>query len=227
MGPLPRAVTLNLDGDGRFLLMFVLLFFVGGGIALGWQCYGEVQQFQDRALLRSNGHVVVGTVTPPSRCCTYYRFNVDGRSYQGKAEEPLFTSVISHVSDQILIRFLPSNPAINHPDSWEWSLYCGLDYMILVTLSWVMGSVALIALCRDRNLVRKGRVAEAIVTSCVRRDRLFHIEYEFRAVDGTPMKGHADRKEESEAGARVWVLYLPELPKRNDLYPLLFFDVAG
>src|SRR5580693_1509947 len=95
MGPLPRAVTLNLDGDGRFVLIVVLMFFVGGGIALGWQCYYELQQFQNRALLRRNGHVVVGTVTPPSRCCTYYRFNVGGKSYQGKAEEPLFPSVTS------------------------------------------------------------------------------------------------------------------------------------
>jgi hypothetical protein len=40
------------------------------------------------------------------------------------------------------------------------------------------------------------------------------------------MEGNLDANE-SEAGARVWVLYLPERPRRSDLYPLLFVNVAG
>jgi hypothetical protein len=61
-GPLPRTVTLN-DSDGRYLLVGVLLFFVGGSIWLGWKGYDDIRQFKHRALLRSDGHVVVGEVT--------------------------------------------------------------------------------------------------------------------------------------------------------------------
>jgi Protein of unknown function (DUF3592) len=226
-GPLPRAVTLNLDGDTRYLLWIVLLFFVGGGVLLAWLCSDDFQQFQNRAVLRRNGRVVVGTVTKPSRCCTNYRFGVGGSPYQGKAREPLFQSKFSHPSDQILIRFLPSNPAINHPDSWEWTVYVGLEYIVLLAFFWTMGGLALVFLCRDRTLARKGNVASGVVTGCVLKDGLFHTEYEFRTADGTPMKGHIDRKEEYETGTRVWVLYLSQRPRRKDLYPLLLFDVAG
>jgi hypothetical protein len=72
-----------------------------------------------------------------------------------------------------------------------------------------MGGVALLSLCRDRTLARKGKVASGIVTSCVAKDGYFYIEYEFRTTDGAPMNGNADRKEEHEVGAGVWVLYLP------------------
>jgi len=223
----PRMVTLNFEGDARYLLLVVLLFFIGGGIALAWMCDQDFQEFQNRAALRRVGRVVVGTVTHPTRGFTNYRFSVAGNSYQGKARESLFPSEFSHPSNSILVRFLPSNPAINHPDSWEWTVYVGLEIIILDTIFFAIGALSLFYLCQYRALARKGSVAAGVVTSCVLKDKLFHTEYEFRTTGGTTMQGHIDRKEEFEAGARVWVLYLPQRPRRNDVYPLPFFDIAG
>jgi hypothetical protein len=42
VGPLPRTVTMNFDGDSRYLLIIVLLFFVGGGIWLAWKGYDGI-----------------------------------------------------------------------------------------------------------------------------------------------------------------------------------------
>ena len=91
VGPLPRAVTLN-DGDGRYVLIAVLLFFVGGSIWLGWKGYDDVQQFKYRALLRRDGRVVVGEVTGFSSSRSgptkvHYTFTFGGVTHAGEAAE--------------------------------------------------------------------------------------------------------------------------------------------
>ena len=215
VGPLPRTVMLRLDGDGRYLLIVVLIFFVGGSLWLGWKGYDDVQQFKERALLRSDGRLVVGEVKGLSyhrhgQTGVNYQFAFDGVIDSGSAEEPNAGPGTSlHKSDKILVRFLPSNPAVNHPDAWEWSPAIGWDWIAFQVFFWLMGSFALVLLLRDRTLARKGNVASGVVTSCIRKDRFFHTEYEFRTADGASMKGHTDRKDEYETGATVWVLYLP------------------
>jgi hypothetical protein len=233
-GPLPRTVTLNFDGDARYLLLIVLLFFFGGAIWLGWKGYDDVQQSQHRAVLRSDGREVVGEVTGFSfgrdRPTTVnYRFTVHGVTYSGSADEPRTPgpSTSLNKSDKILVRFLPSNPAINHPDAWEWSAFIGLEYIAFQVFFMAMGGLALAVLWRDRKLAREGKVAEGVVTSCTRKDRSFRVEYEFRTEDGVPVKGSSDSVDEYGASARIWILYLPQRPRRNHIYPLSFFDVAG
>jgi hypothetical protein len=233
VGPLPRAVTLN-DGDGRYALIVVLLFFVGGSIWLGWMGYDDFQQFKDRALLRSDGRIVLGEVTGfsssrsgPTR--VDYTFTFGGVTHAGEAAEAASwgPGLSLHKADQIFVRFLPSDPAINHPDAWEWSMAIGWSTIAFQIFYWLLGAFSLFYLCRCRTLPRLGNVAAGIVTSCVRKDDSFHIEYEFRTADGASMNGNSDRKEEYETGATVWVLYLPQRPRRNDLYPVPLFDIAG
>jgi hypothetical protein len=224
-GQLPRTVTLKLDGDGRYLLIVVLIFFVGGSLWLGWKGYDDVQQFKEELCCEATVSVV-GEVTGFSYhrhgpTSAKYQFTFDGATDSGSAEEPNAGPVTSlHKSDKILIRFLPCNPSINHPYAWEWSLAFQIFF-------WLMGSFALILLLRDRTLARKGNVASGIVTSCIHKDHFSHRECEFRTADGAPMKGHTDRKGGYETGATVWVLYLPQRPRRNDLYPVLLFDIVG
>ena len=233
VGPLPRAVTLN-DRDGRYALIVVLLFFVGGSIWLGWMGYDDVQQFKDRALLRSDGRIVVGEVTGFSSSRSgptkvHYTFILGGVIHTGEAAEAVRwgPGLTLHTSDRILVRFLPSDPAINHPDAWEWSIAVGWSSVAFQVFFWLIGAFTLFYLCRCRILPRKGNVAAGIVTRCVRKNDSFHIEYDFRIADGTSMKGSSDRNKEYETGATVWVLYLPKRPLRNDLYPVPLFDIAG
>lgn len=230
--PLPRRVTLNLDGDARYLLIIVLLFFLVGGITLGWRAYDDVQLFKDTALLHSSGREVVGEVTglsyprhAPKK--VHYRFAFNGRTYSGTAaarDEGPERGL--NKSDHILVRFLPSNPAVNHPSAWEWSPSIGWVWVAFQAFFWAMGCVALVLLRRDR-LARKGNVVLGVVISCLPKDKSFHIEYEFRTAGGVPTRGNSDRLEGYETGSRVWVLYLPQRPVRNDLYPLLLFSVDG
>jgi hypothetical protein len=225
---------MNSDGGARQLLMLVLLFFVGGGIWLGWKGYDDLQQFQRRALLRTDGRIVVGEVTGFSSSKggptnVKYRFSVHGVTYTNRAAEPDFLGTGSplHKSDQIFVRFLPDNPEINHPDAWEWSPYIGIVPIAFQVFFFAMGTFLLVMLLRERKLAREGKAASAMVTSCTRSDKSFRIEYEFRTEDGVPMKGNSDSVEERKVGARIWILYLPKRPLRNQIYPLSDFDVAG
>jgi hypothetical protein len=233
-GPLPRRVELSLsEGDGRYLLLIVLVFFVGGLIFLGWKGFDDVRQFQERSLLRGDAREVAGQVTgysfgrysPKS---VNYSFTVNGVTYSGEALEPASPEPGTSFDkgDNILIRFLPSNPAINHPGAWEWSPLSGWYFVVGQIFFTSMGGLALAFLLRDRRLARQGRVALGIVTTCTRDDRLFRVDYEFRTEDGVLATGHNDFKDEYGAGARIWILYLPQNPQRNHSYPLSFFSVV-
>ena len=231
-GPLPRKVQMS-EGDARFGLMLVWLFFVGGSIFLGSLFYDYVTQFQQRAALRGNSREVVGEVTGFSYprlapMSIDYSFVVNGVIYSGEANKPATprrgTSFDKH--DQIRIKFLPSNPAVNHPSAWEWSPAIGWITTAGSVFFWTIGGVTLAVLLRDRKLAREGKVAAAVVTSCTRKDRRFDVEYEFCIGDGPPIKGKSDCADEFGAGARVWILYLPQKPQRNNMYPLSFFEVV-
>jgi hypothetical protein len=221
----PRKVTPDFGGDARFLVPMSVLLFVGGWFLLGWLCLGDVEQFQQRAELRSDGRIVAGTATEPTRGYTNYRFSIHGRLYLGKAGEPLFNPPLIHPTDQILVRYLPSNPNINHPDSWEWSVYVGLESIALTGFFWIIGVAGLVALWRERKLARNGKVAAGRVIRCYRKDRLFQVDYEFYTEYGGLRQGHCSRVDQFEVGSKVWILYLSQQPRRNDLYPLCLFEI--
>ena len=230
-GPLPRNVFLNMEGDGRYLLIIVLIFFVGGLSFLAWLGYEDINQFHQRAALRGNVREVVGKVTgftfprggPTS---VNYTFTLDGVDYSSKALESRTPGPGTRFEkgDSILIRFLPLNPAINHPDAWEWSLAIGWASVLCAVFQFSIGLFALVGLLRDRKLARLGKAVAASVTACTPKDRFFHVEYEFQ-VEGVVVKGTHDGKDEYLAGARIWVLYLSNRPQRNDLYPLNLYSV--
>lgn len=234
-GPTPRKVRLNLNSNNaRFALIVISFFFVGFGILLGAACFSDVRQFRQRAELRSGGHDVVGEVTKvvyPRHApkVVKYRFSVEGAQYSGEAKAPFFATpgTILHEYDQILVRYLPSNPNVNHPEAWEWSPLIGIVDTAFQVFFFSMGSVALIVLLRERALAREGKIAEGFVTSCRFVDRTFRIDYEFRTPDGATIRGKGDCRKEYRPGARVWILYMPEQPRRNDTYPLSLFEVVG
>ena len=116
-GPLPRRVHLSLsEGDGRYLLLIVLVFFVGGLIFLVWKAYDDIKQFQQRTVLRGDAREVVGQVTGfsfgrYSPTSINYRFIVDGVTYSGEALESTNPGPGTSFDngDNILVRFVPSN----------------------------------------------------------------------------------------------------------------------
>jgi hypothetical protein len=156
----------------------------------------------------------------------YYTFVIGGTSFSGKAEIPNGQGIALHESDKISVRFLPSNPAINHPDAWEWSPLMSLVPIIFAIISIGFGGAALAILFRERRLVREGTAVPGIVTGCIRKDRGFQVEYAFRTEQGISIRGKSGSTDQFEAGANVWILYLSKNPRRNHLYPLPDYSVV-
>jgi len=145
-----------------------------------------------------------------------YSFAVNGVRYGGNARLP--NCLVRNKSDPIAIRFLPSDPSINHPDGWEWSPiegFYGVPYYAIGLGATIWG---LAYSLRERKLVRWGKPAERTVTNCISKDRWYEVEYEFRAEDGEYASGTSDCAESYEAGQNIWIVYLPKRPGRNYAY---------
>lgn len=229
-GPVPRKVTLCSTGDTYFVMLLVLF-----AAALGvWGGVSLVQHTRDRALLRANGHEVVGQVSDilagrGGKTFVEYKFTVDGDPYFGDTQEPKTRGPWYALgpSHPILVRFLPSNPAINHPAAWEWSVRMDLIDIIFTLFLVILAGIGVVYLIWQRKLVREGRAAAGMVTSCKPDGRLFQVEYEFHTEEGESLTGKNSGVDSYEVGARIWIIYLPRKPKRNHPYPLNDWIVAG
>ena len=227
-GPLPRRVQMNSQNASAMVVVVVLCLGIGGTM-FGSACYGIFTQIQQRTALRRDGRDTVASVTAThaghgSPTVTYV-FKANGLSYSGKAEIPNYRLIL-HESDSIAVRYLPSDPTVNHPADWEWSGLGDLipeAFMLFLTS---VGGVALVALVRDRKLAREGKPVKGVVIDCSRGKTEFRVEYEFRTDNGLQVTGHSSSPDEYGAGARVWILYLPQKPQRSRMYPVRYFEVV-
>lgn len=229
-GSLPRKAKIY-STDGRYALAVAVITILGPVLWLGQYCFNDIKQMQQRSLLRSDGHEVIGEVTGliverGGVISVNYAFAANGLSYSGEARMPSHFGTVLDKSDKILIRFLPANPDVNHPSAWEWSAWMGLDKALFSLFFIAMGSIAMTMLRRERKLAREGTVVAAIVKSCAPKAGQFQTEYDFYVNDGERMTGRSTSKESFEVGANVWVLYLAARPRRNQLYPLSLYKVV-
>jgi hypothetical protein len=227
-GPLPRRVQMN-SPNASFVLVVVVVCLGLGSIAVGYDCFSILKQIGQRTDLRRDGRDTVGRVSAMHSgrggSTVRYTFTANGTNYLGKAQMPNYRLVL-HESDQIAVRYLPSDPTVNHPADWEWSGLTDVIPEALALFFVAVGSVALVVLLRDRKLAREGKVAEGIVTDCAADKQQFRVEYQFSTDDGARIEGHSSCSERYEVGACIWIIYLAKKPRRNHSYPLELFRVA-
>ena len=234
-GPVPRKVALGSSGDVAGITALVLVAAIFGGWFAASLTSENSQQTRWRALLSSNSREVVGQVrhilwaryAPDT---VQYKFTVDGTTYYGEADEPDTIGPWNALtrSHPILIRFSPPNPTINHPAAWEWSAWQEhRDEILFMSFFVILAGIGVAYLLRERKLVREGRAAQGMVTSCTPQRRWFHLEYEFHTEEGESLAGKCDSQDSYEVGAKIWIIYLPRKPKQNHPYPLDDWIVAG
>ena len=78
----------------------------------------------------------------------------------------------------------------------------------------------MLTITRQMRLLAEGRPAAARVTGIKKSDKSNVVRYEFQLPDGTSVKGRAGVSKAPTADAPLCVLYDPENPRRNALYPL-------
>jgi hypothetical protein len=231
MGPLPRTVRLSGNNAG-YLVSVVLIAIIFCGIGWGWYIFDTVNELRHRAALRIHGQEAIAEITAfhvgrGGESTMDYVFAVQGKAHRSHARMPSSSGRSFHEADHIAVLYLPTNPTVNHPKAWEWSIWMGLDKMIFVLFFTVMGGVALLLLFRDRKLAREGLAAPAVVSDCTYSNREFRLQYSFRTQAGQLITGKGGSREKYELGAVIWILYLPRKPRRNHPYPLSSCEITN
>lgn len=130
---------------------------------------------------------------------------------------------------QVSARYVPSSPDISRLDlesrtpSWVAFLPFGVFALVIVLLP--------LPILRQKKLLQSGSIAGAIVTRVVPVKNGKNVHYQFLDTAGNEVAGSAmiSTSQAPEAGQAVTVLYDPDRPKRNSLYPpqMVRLDPSG
>jgi hypothetical protein len=203
-----------------------------------WWSINAVQKIRTREALRSDSSETVGEVKrlwSPGRSSTLwvgYTFTVNETSFKGETQVPEQLENSLRESGSLPIRYLPSDPEVNHPSAWEestisaWLSLIFPDLLLFVLAAFGMMLFAQIRM--DRRLVAEGMPALAVITKCspAKGRSGISIKYEFRTVDDRVVSGISGYDSLQEIGASICVLYLLRDPKLNRPYQLLNCRVA-
>jgi hypothetical protein len=217
----------QLTGAGIAMLVVagaMLLGAVAAGIGLGTTAR---RQAQEHRLLSEQGVSTEAQITRVWRTggednqhLVSYRFTVQERAYVARKKVPQRIWQTLKVGSSLPVRFLPSNPKVNHPTGWDdtpmppWAPYLVFAAMVAVA------SVLAMLLRKQMQLLTEGRPAPGTVTSHRRTKDGTIIRYEFQLLNGATAKGRGQTRRPPAIGSQICVLYDPENPRRNAPYPL-------
>jgi hypothetical protein len=222
---------------GGWVLAVVAAIFVVGGPVLGVYLWNQSQsQSAARERLGREGVAAEATIvrlrrtggeSPSDRVS--YRFEAGTAIVTGTSRVPLRTRRTLHVGDTLPVRYVPADPSINHPVGWEMNVTPA--WLSFLTVAILIGDAGLVAfvLWRQWYLLGEGRPAPGVVLKARRVGRRSTVRYEFRALNGAVMKGRCSSKWTAYPGegSTVTVLYDPENPKHNAVYPFQLVRLEG
>ncbi len=227
-GPLPRSVRITSAGITTAVYALVLLALAVAGV--GWLGTRTVQELEHRAALRQRGVVTSGEIT---RFWTRggfphvtYTFSVNGTSYTGNTAVPRELEPKLHELDFLDVCYLSNNPAVNHPAAWEQSAPSLVTPFIVPLVPALFAYLFLIDFPFEKQLAAEGAFAAAVVAKSYSARGGLGVHYEFHTQDGATVEGSGVCGGRREIGVCVGVLYLPQNPRRNQLYPLRYYRVA-
>jgi hypothetical protein len=226
---LPRETQLT--ARGRFMLVMGWMFLVATIPLYVWMHNDVVRTTGRNELLRTQGQEANGEIarlwtegrghTPMVR----YAFTANGVLVRGEAAAPSSQWASLQKAGFLPVRYLPSNPSINHPAAWEASTNIWLPLIAPAILA-VGAAVMFWKLRRQNQLAAEGVPAPGVVTRCIRVKNGWMVRYQFRMKDGTLARGRDQIYRRQEPGTPVCVLYRAENPGRNQLYPVCSYRVV-
>jgi len=232
-GTLPRQVRAT--GNGIYLTILApicLVLAVSTGL---WGMFKIVQQARNRAALRHDSIAAIGEVTRrqygKGSDFISYIFSVNGTSYTGTCEVPGFYSR----DKSLAILYVATNPGVNHPAAFEWSLLywpppppllwiripefsSELQWMLGPFIFGPVGLLLLLSTRKEQKLLAEGLASNATITESSQKTRTrYFVRYKFQTKEGTIVQGSCSDGPK-EIGATYCVLYLPQNPKQNMPY---------
>jgi hypothetical protein len=191
----PREVQLSGRGIAVAVLAAILIL---GGVATGIALERVgILQSDEQNLLSEQGRDVEASVTrlwrasdKERRPMVAYQFEADGRTYRRSVRAPLSIWKKLAVGSQLAVRFLPSNPAQNHPRDWaESTMPLWVPFLVGFMLA-AFGAGLVFILRRQLALLSEGRPAPAVVTRySYAQHGQKNIHYEFPLPSGELAKG--------------------------------------
>jgi hypothetical protein len=155
-----------------------------------------------------------------------YSFSAGAARVHGECEVPFRLWAGLRNGDDLPVRYLPSDPAVNHPAAWEEDTTPMWVALGLPALPAAIGLFLLIMLVRRGQVAACGLPAPGTVTMCDSLKTGYAVKYRFRTKDGSTIGGRDQSDRPWSAGAAVCVLYMPQNPARNSLYPLTWYRLT-
>jgi len=224
----------RLSAGGITMIVLAVLFIaigIGIGITMTKQSHTKAENAER---LANEGVETTATITrvwrtggKSDRRMVGYQFIAGGNEIHSTASPPRDIWVTLHAGDSLPVRYVPSEPEINHPTAWAGSpTPPWLPWMMLVLFVWPAGLFAWL-IRRDWRLLEEGRPAPGVITK-IRHAKQTILYYEFRLPSGEVKQGRCGGgRRGTGIGDAVCVLYDPENPRRNAVYPLQMVKLAN
>jgi hypothetical protein len=226
----------QLKPAGYALVALSVIFFLGS-LVLGVFLYNKsLEQQATRERLGREGVVADAVVerlwrdgskehTPHVR----YRFAVNSQEFTGSSSSPNSTWKTLHEGDTLPVRYVPADPKVNHPDQWAVDVTPQWLALVVPAMFSLGSAIMLIQIQRQWRLLSEGRAAQGVVTKMRRTDKGTSVSYEFRLRNGAVQKGRsqASRRNAAAIGNQVCILYDPDNPRRNAVYPMCLVQLEN
>lgn len=224
----PRAVRLT--AAGRALVGLAVLLFAGA-IAAGLGLFRlYARQDADRHALLTDSATARGTVTQlwngksDKRRRVQYQFVVDGQPHTGSAQVSRERRAALEEGDAISVRYVRHDPRIHDLGGTPRTmpLLIPIAVPVLIVAS---GIICLVIVERQRQLLIDGRAAPAIVIGHQRNysghGSSHTLTFQFPLLSGAVASGKSSAPKKAPAiGSVVCIVYDPDRPGRNTLYPM-------
>ena len=228
--PVPRET--RIAGRGILMTVIAVLLLAGSVPMFLWMRSQQMQRQSRTDTLHRDGREATAEINKlwhTGRSDTPmvgYSFGADGVWMHGESEVPKKLWPGLQRAGSIPVRYLPSNPAINHPAAWDdtgeplWLAYVSPLFLV------AGGVFLLFSLKRQGTLAAEGIPSVGIVTRCFRIKGGYSVRYQFRTKEGLVTKGSDKIMYRMPDGTQVCVLYLERNPRRSGVYPLSLYRVA-
>jgi hypothetical protein len=224
----PRDVQLT--GGGRTLVVFAVLLFaaaIGAGVGL----YGQARrQALERRAFVDEATMTTGVVTRlwprgEHRRRVGYEFTVNGRVIGGARDVSTERRRALQVGAPIDVWYVPSRPTVNElGDRPRSGMPMAVPFVVSFVLA-ALGGLCLFLIHRQRRLLAEGRVASGVVTGHEKHHSSHggthrSVTYQFPLLSGAVASGKAGASSKPPTlGSAITIVYDPDEPRRNAVYP--------
>src|SRR5262245_21841498 len=218
---IPRDIKLT--GAGKFAAVCAVLFLLASVVVSGWLYALTVRgEAQSAEAVFTNAEIVRLSATRGDhpRWSATYRYDVNGRSFEGTARLGRVDRQRVVLGDTLPVWYVPADPQTHWIDGDQpQRVPPAVVPGVFVPMA-LLGGLLLIQIQREMNLLSNGRAATGVVTGSRKIKGGTHgghdmqrVMFEYRLLSGGVGKGRFDtRRSAPQAGSEIVLVYDPDNP---------------